>query len=207
MKHLSNGHEDHPNQHKNSHKLCDKMGHFVVNLMKVSRNWDSNMIRISQWRWSHCRTNTSVRRNKSIQQSKTMRIRVWYSSRKVNQLSKVIWGRKIIAQFTRSISSTRIGKPVLMMDIKVSKDKSISKLLDQENLIYVRWNRIKNHAQRRRWSIEEKEVRHWVKQSQSKTSKNLQSFLEISPMHKEVHLSHKLQEHAWVLESFWIKGR
>ena len=131
---------------------------------KVSRNWDNSMTRISQWRWSHCGTNTSVRRNKSIQKSKTMRIRVWYSSRKVNQLSKVIWGRKIIAQFTRSITSTRIGKPVLMMDIKVSKDKSISKLVDQENLIYVRWNRIRNHAQRRRrWLIEEKEVRHWVK--------------------------------------------
>ena len=31
---------------------------------KVNGNWDSNMIRISQWRESHCRTNTSVRRNK-----------------------------------------------------------------------------------------------------------------------------------------------
>ena len=31
---------------------------------KVSENWDKNMIRISQWRESHCRTNTSVRRNK-----------------------------------------------------------------------------------------------------------------------------------------------
>ena len=31
---------------------------------KVNGNWDNNMIRISQWRESHCRTNTSVRRNK-----------------------------------------------------------------------------------------------------------------------------------------------
>ena len=30
---------------------------------KINSNWD-NMIRISQWRESHCRTNTSVRRNK-----------------------------------------------------------------------------------------------------------------------------------------------
>ena len=31
---------------------------------KVNENWDNNMIRISQWRESHCRTNTSVRRKK-----------------------------------------------------------------------------------------------------------------------------------------------
>ena len=31
---------------------------------KVNGNWDNNMIRISQWRESLCRTNTSVRRNK-----------------------------------------------------------------------------------------------------------------------------------------------
>ena len=31
---------------------------------KVSWNWDNNMIRISQWRESHCRTNTSIRRKK-----------------------------------------------------------------------------------------------------------------------------------------------
>ena len=59
-------------------------------------------------------------------------------SRKVNHLSKVISDRKIITEFTRSINSTRIGKPVLMMDIKVSKDKNISRWVDPENLIYVR---------------------------------------------------------------------
>ena len=53
-----------------------------------------------------------------------MRITVWDLSRKVNRLSIVIWDRKIITEFTRSISSTIIGKPVLMMDVKVSKDKS-----------------------------------------------------------------------------------
>ena len=31
---------------------------------KVNGNWDYKMIRISQWRESHCRTNTSVRRKK-----------------------------------------------------------------------------------------------------------------------------------------------
>ena len=48
---------------------------------KVNRNWDKDMIRISQWRESHC--------------SWTMRITFWDPRRKVN-LSKVIWYRRII---------------------------------------------------------------------------------------------------------------
>ena len=31
---------------------------------KVNGNWDNKMIRISQWRGNHCRTNASIRRNK-----------------------------------------------------------------------------------------------------------------------------------------------
>ena len=34
MEHLSNDHEDRPNQHKNSHKLCVEAVHPVVNIMK-----------------------------------------------------------------------------------------------------------------------------------------------------------------------------
>ena len=34
MEHLSNHHKDHPNQDKNSHKLCDETGHPVVNMME-----------------------------------------------------------------------------------------------------------------------------------------------------------------------------
>ena len=159
MEHLSNDHKDHPNQHKNSHKLAMKQGIPLWIWIK----WDNNIIRISLWTKSHCRTNTSIRINRQMQKTRTVRSIVCDPRRKVNHLSKVIWDRKIIAEFTRSISSTRIGKPVLMMDIKVSKDKN-SRWVDRENLIYVRWNRIKNRAQSwRRWSIEEKEVRHWVK--------------------------------------------
>ena len=33
-----------------------------------------------------------------------------------------------------------------MMDIKVSKDKHIRKWIDQQKLLYVRWNRIKKRA-------------------------------------------------------------
>ena len=34
MENLSNDLKDHPNQHENSHKLCDEIGHRVVNLME-----------------------------------------------------------------------------------------------------------------------------------------------------------------------------
>ena len=102
---------------------------------KVNGNWDNNMIRISQWRESHCKTNTSIRRKKEIQKSRTVRITVRDLSRKVNHLSMVIWNRKIMTELTRSISPTRIVKPVLML---VSRDKNISRWVDWENLIYVR---------------------------------------------------------------------
>ena len=46
MEHLSNDHEDHPNQHENSHKLCNEMGHLIVNLMesqwKLRQQHDQN---------------------------------------------------------------------------------------------------------------------------------------------------------------------
>ena len=137
---------------------------FLCRLPDIKIAWIYPWIWISQWSESHCTTNTNVSRKKEIRKRKTVRITVWDLSRKVNHLRKVIWDTKIITKFNRSISSTRIGKPVLMMDIKVSKVKNISRWVDRENLNYVRWNRIKNLAQsRRRWLIEEKEVRHCVK--------------------------------------------
>ena len=57
---------------------------------KVNGNWDNHMIRISQWRESHCRTNTSIRRNKEMQKSRNIRLTAWNPSRKVNHPSKVI---------------------------------------------------------------------------------------------------------------------
>ena len=130
---------------------------FLCRLLDIKIAWIYPWIWISQWSESHCTTNTNVSRKKEIRKRKTVRITVWDLSRKVNHLSKVIWDTKIITKFNRSISSTRIDKPVLMMDIKVSKDKS---------------------------------NRRWVDRSKVKPvkniSKNLQSFLEISPMQKEV---------------------
>ena len=82
------------------------------------------------------------------------------------------------------------------MDFKVSKDKYISRLVGWENLIYVRCNSIKNCA--KRWSIVEKESKtlHEVKPVE-KIDKNLESFLKISPVQKELPPSHKLQGHAY----------
>ena len=66
----------------------DKTGYSVVNLTESQWKWGQNMIGISQFRESHIRTNTSIWRNKSIQKSKTVRVTVWYPSRKVNHLSE-----------------------------------------------------------------------------------------------------------------------
>ena len=127
---------------------------------KVNGNWDNNMIRISQWRESHCRRNTGIRRKKS------KRAGLWESQSGIQVGKLTIWVRsfEIVTAFNRLISSTRIGKSFLMMNVKDSKDKNMSRWVDWEKIIYIRWNRIKHCAQRwRRWSIEEKEVRCWVK--------------------------------------------
>ena len=34
MEHLSNDHEDRPNHHRNSHKLCNEMGNSTLSLME-----------------------------------------------------------------------------------------------------------------------------------------------------------------------------
>ena len=51
---------------------------------------DSKPISVLQWRESHCGPNTSVRRKKEIQKSRTVRVTVRDLGRKVNHLSKVI---------------------------------------------------------------------------------------------------------------------
>ena len=105
------------------------------------------MIEISQSKESHCRTNTSV----SEERNKFKRAGLWESQFRIRVGKLAIWVRSFeITQFTRSISSIRTGKPVLVMCIKASKDKHISRWVDWENLIYVRWNRIKDLCTKRR---------------------------------------------------------
>ena len=156
MEHLWNDRKDYPNQHKNSHKLCDKMEHPVANWWEVNGNWETETTTSEFPNGGKAIVKqilASEERNKSKRAG--LWDTVWDLSRKVNHLSKVISDRKIITEFTRSISFTRIGKPVAMMDVKVFKDKNISRWVDWKNLIYVRWNRIKNRAKkRRRWLIE-----------------------------------------------------
>ena len=60
----------------------------------------------------------------------SMTIIVWSPSRKTNHLGIVI------TEFTKLISSTRISKPVLMIDVKVSKNKN-SRWVHLENLVMV----------------------------------------------------------------------
>ena len=84
------------------------------------------------------------------------------------------------------------------MDVKVTKEKDISRRVDWENLIYVRWNRIKNCIKtknvidRGKRSKTLSEVK-WVEN----ISKNLQSFLEISPVQKQVLPLRKPWDHAY----------
>ena len=102
-----------------------------------------------------------------MQMNRIVRVTVKKPGRKVNHLCKVVWDiyKKIIAEFTRSI-----GQTVLMMDVKASKNKYISKQVDWENITSVRRNSIKNRLRKRRWwLIEENLEKHQMKWSQFKT--------------------------------------
>ena len=101
-------------------------------------------------------------------------------------------------EFTRSISSTRIGQPVLMIDVKFFKDKDISRWVDRENLIYGRQNRAKA-VDKDKEGDQQRERRQALSEVKpfKNINKNLRSFLEISPTQKEVFVSPKLQDHAY----------
>ena len=58
MEHLSNYHEDRPNQYKNSHKPHNKTGDLVLSLLESQTKHDQNFTMGE----SHCKANTSVRR-------------------------------------------------------------------------------------------------------------------------------------------------
>ena len=83
------------------------------------------------------------------------------------------------------------------MDVKVSKEKNTSRWVDQKNLIC--WMKLIQKQCRKMKKVIDREKRSKtlseVKPVEN-ISKNLQSFLDISSMQKEVLLSHKLQDHA-----------
>ena len=94
-----------PISRKKMHKLCIEKRHPLPSgaWRKISGNKDNSRVRISQMRETVCRANTSVNRKKYF------RVTVRNPSRKINHLSKVVWDWKIITEFARSISSTKIG--------------------------------------------------------------------------------------------------
>ena len=42
MEHFSNDHEDQPNQHENSHKLCDETTHDLLKVNIIKTYWKVN---------------------------------------------------------------------------------------------------------------------------------------------------------------------
>ena len=74
----------------------------------------------------------------SEERNKSKRAGLWESQSVIQVGRLTIWVRlfeieKIITEFTRSISSTRMRKPVFIYDdVKVSKDKHISRSADWE---------------------------------------------------------------------------
>ena len=67
---------------------------------KVKGNWENHMIRIFQWMESY-----TVKQMLVL----TVRVTARVPNGKVNHLSKVIWDKKIISEFTRFTCSTRKG--------------------------------------------------------------------------------------------------
>ena len=64
MELISNHDEDSTNQHKNSDKVRDEVGHPLLILTKNQWKLDNNIIGISQWKKSHFRINGRISRNK-----------------------------------------------------------------------------------------------------------------------------------------------
>ena len=52
MEHLSNDHEDHPDQHENSRKLCDETGHPVLSSLesqwKLRQQHDQKFLKVGK---------------------------------------------------------------------------------------------------------------------------------------------------------------
>ena len=172
MEHLPNDHKDCPNQHKNNHKLCNETGYSVFNL--TESQW--TLKAIGKPLESHCRRNTSITRKKEIQKSRTVGVTVRDPIRR----KLTIWVRSFEIQ---KLSQSLPGLPVppervsqSLMDVEVSKGKHISRWVDRENLIYVRWSSIKNqmiHRGRRSKTLNEvKPVKHITKNPQFSIDKS-----------------------------------
>ena len=90
---------------------------------------------------------TSIKKKRN----KSKRVGLWESDSgiRVGKLTILVRSfeyRKNITEFKKSISSTRIGKLLVILDVKGTKDKHISRWVDQGILIYVGWKGIENSA-------------------------------------------------------------
>ena len=91
-------------------KLYNEMRHLVLSLLQSQ--WKlRQQIRVSQWRESHCRTNTIVKTKKEIQERRTVTFKVRDPSRKVNHLSKVIWNYNRVQQICQ-FHQNRLANPI-----------------------------------------------------------------------------------------------
>ena len=103
-------------------------------------------------------------------------------------MCQVVWNGKIKMDFTRIINSTRS----LWWTFKSAKIKYISRWVDWENHIYVRWNSIEKQSKKAKMVINRgkwSKTPNKVKPVQN-TNKNPPSFLKITPVEKEVSPSH-----------------
>ena len=88
------------------------------------------MIKTSQWRESHAERRLEIEINLKVADCEEK-----YQRGKINNHSKVIRDQRIRREFPRSTSSTRIGWRVLMMDVKITKQKYFSERVDQRNIL------------------------------------------------------------------------
>ena len=156
-----NWHEEHLSQCKNYQKLWYEMKHCPFSLK--GSHW-----KLRQQHDQHLQRETRQILGSEYKLMSTMK--------NVSNLSKVVRDRKIITDSTKCICSTRISyPPVLMMRIKVLRGTYIIRGVDWENLIYVRWNRLKKWKKRSgKWLTKQKENAEWNK-GHWKTS-NLKNF-------------------------------
>ena len=132
-----------------------------------------------------------------MQKRRTVRITVIDLNRNVNHQIKAVWDRKIVTEFTRSISSMTLGQKVITIDVEVSKDKYIRRWFGRKDFIYVKWESIKNCTKKKmidRWK--RSKTPNEVKPV-GDVNKNTQCFLGISHEQKEVPPSYKLEDHEY----------
>ena len=144
-----------------SHKLCDETRHSLLSLKESQWN-------LRQQQWAFLNEGKAIveqilaSEGKSKSKKAGLENQVSDPSRKFNHLIKVIWDRKIVTEFSSLSVPPESVRQSLWWTLKSPKKNS--RWVDWEDLNYVRWNSIKNYAQRRRrWWIKEKEVIHWMK--------------------------------------------